>query len=678
MKALALILALFGAADLIAQTALSARPEDQPNTDQRWEAPRDLDSYFPFTPPDTLTQWQQRSGEVRTNLLVALGLFPMPMRHPLHTVIHGLRDDGDYTVEKVYFQSLPGFYVTGSLYRPKGRTGLLPAVLCPHGHWPNGRFMQKPENEVREAIASGAESMTNAASNILQARCVQLARMGCVTFLYDMIGYADSVQIPMEVAHGFAKQRPELSALNHWGLFSAQAEMRSQSVMGLQAWNSIRALDFLCSLPEVDATRVGVTGESGGGTQTFILGAIDPRPAAVFPAVMVGTAMQGGCTCENASNLRVDTGNVEIAALFAPKPLGMTGANDWTKETLTKGYPQLQQLYQILGAPKNVQLTSLTQFPHNYNQPSRMAMYHWFNEHLKLGVNEPIQERDFKLLTSTELTVWDKDHPAPAGGPDFEAKLLRDMDEDSRQQVKKLTAAELLVAWRSLIGRSYEKAGEVEWVANRKIDKGDYFVISGLFKNLTYHEEIPAIFFYPKNYKGDVHIDLNKEGKAVFASDAESAKESLKDYLAAGVAVAAIDLFGQGESSVPGATNGPVRLVANPRQAPAYTFGYNRTAFARRVHDVLSVVHHIRTDKSHPVNSVELGASAGAEHYAAAALALAGGAIDKSLVAVTDFRFASVVDYKSPDFLPGAIKYGDIPGLQAVALNPRAAASKPH
>ena len=93
-----------------------------------------------------------------------------------------------------------------------------------------------------------------------------------------------------------------------------------------------------------------MTGASGGGTQTFILCGIDPRPAVAFPAVMVSTAMQGGCTCENAPLLRIGTGNVEFAGLFAPKPLGMTGADDWTKEIATKGLPELKQLYKLLGA----------------------------------------------------------------------------------------------------------------------------------------------------------------------------------------------------------------------------------------------------------------------------------------------------------------------------------------
>ena len=98
-------------------------------------------------------------------------------------------------------------------------------------------------------------------------------------------------------------------------------------------------MDFLTSLPDVDPERIAVTGASGGGTQTFILSAIDPRVKVSIPCVMVSTAMQGGCTCENASLLRIDTGNVEFAALFAPKPLCLIAANDWTKEMATKGFP---------------------------------------------------------------------------------------------------------------------------------------------------------------------------------------------------------------------------------------------------------------------------------------------------------------------------------------------------
>src|SRR5258708_5429209 len=102
--------------------------------------------------------------------------------------------------------------------------------------------------------------------------------------------------------------------------------------MGLQTWNSIRVLDFVSSLPEVDPSRIVITGASGGGTQSFITAALDERLTAAFPAVMVSTAMQGGCICENSSLLRVETGNIEMAGLIAPRPLGMSAANDWTKD----------------------------------------------------------------------------------------------------------------------------------------------------------------------------------------------------------------------------------------------------------------------------------------------------------------------------------------------------------
>src|SRR5262249_44532401 len=153
------------------------------------------------------------------------------------------------------------------------------------------------------------------------------------------------------------------------------ADLRLQSIMGLQTYNSIRALDFLCDLPDVDTDRIGVTGASSGGTQTLLLCAIDPRPSVSVPAVMVSTAMQGGCTCENCELLRVDDGNVDIAALFAPKPMCCIAADDWTKELATKGGPELQKLYDVLGASDNLQIKPFLQFKHNFNYVSRDAMY---------------------------------------------------------------------------------------------------------------------------------------------------------------------------------------------------------------------------------------------------------------------------------------------------------------
>src|SRR5262249_33313495 len=206
-------------------------------------------------------------------------------------------------------------------------------------------------------VESKAEQTLEGAKYPLQARCAQLARMGCVVLHYDMVGYADSTAITFNEGH-------------RAGFKSVDAELRLQTIMEIQTWNSIRALDFLESLSDIDPKKIAVTGASGGGTQTFILCAIDSRPAVAFPAVMVSTGMQGGCYCENCSYLRIGTGNVEFAALFAPKPLAMIAANDWTLEIEKKGLPELKQLYTLLGAPDNVAARCWRECRHKHNQDS--------------------------------------------------------------------------------------------------------------------------------------------------------------------------------------------------------------------------------------------------------------------------------------------------------------------
>src|SRR5919108_6628322 len=190
--------------------SLRVLPPGQVPNDVRLQPLKDLDGYFPFTPSASPEEWAKRAERVRRQILVSLGLWPMPTRTPLNTVIHGKIERDDYTVEKVYFESIPGFFVTGNLYRPKGKDGKRPGVLCPHGHWNNGRFTDAGEEGVRKEIVEGAERFEEGGRSPLQARCIQLARMGCVVFHYDMIGYADSQQIPTEIAHGFSKQRPEM------------------------------------------------------------------------------------------------------------------------------------------------------------------------------------------------------------------------------------------------------------------------------------------------------------------------------------------------------------------------------------------------------------------------------------------------------------------------------------
>lgn len=650
-----------------ATTALAEDVRNQPL--------KDLDGYFPFHPPASLEQWELRKEYVRKQILVATGLWPMPTKTPLNPVIHGKIERDGYTVEKVYFESAPGFFVTGNLYRPTEIQGKAPAVMLAHGHRKDARLYVTPENTLRGQIADGAERFERAGRSTYQSQCRQLALMGCVVWQWDMLGDSDSIQLSRELVHGFAKQRPEMNTTKHWGLFSPQAEANCQNVMGLQTLNAIRGLDFLLSLPEVDPQRVAVTGASGGGTQTMILAAIDPRVQLSFPVVMVSTSMQGGCTCENASLLRVNTGNVEFAALAAPKPQGMNTADDWTKELATKGFPELQQLYAAYGEPDNVFLKRGEHFPHNYNAVTRSAFYTFLNKHFSLGAEAPVIEQDFDPLPPEQLTVWDEKHPAPpASDPDFERNLLTWLTDDAVEQLQAATPEGLQNVIRPavevLIGRTYADAGDVQWALESQQDRGDCVQLAGTLINTTYGEEMDVIFLSPKECDGRVVIWLDDAGKSAVCSDDGSVNPEVMKLIQGGAAVLGIDLFHQDREPVK-----QTRVVANPREFAGYTFGYNHPLFAKRAHDVLSVVSFLRNADVRPcltadIKSIAIAGWNGAGPIVAAAGALAGEAIDRTAIDTQGFRFGQLLDYRDPMFLPGGAKYLDLPGMIAL-LAPR-------
>ncbi|MBI4626169.1 MAG: hypothetical protein HY736_23475 [Verrucomicrobia bacterium] len=202
-----------------------------PAGDIRRQPLKDLNGYFPFNPPASLSDWNVRKEYVRRQILVAEGLWPMPAKTPLNAVIHGKVDGGEFTIEKVYFESAPGFFVTGNLYRPKNIKGKVPAVMYAHGHSENARFSLKPEDLVRAEIADGRERFESAGRSTYQSMSRQLARMGCVVWQWDMLSDSDSIQIPRELVHRFARQRPEMNTTENWGLFSPQAESHLQSIM---------------------------------------------------------------------------------------------------------------------------------------------------------------------------------------------------------------------------------------------------------------------------------------------------------------------------------------------------------------------------------------------------------------------------------------------------------------
>jgi hypothetical protein len=363
-------------------TSVDPRPQDTAARTYRY---RTLNDRFVVRHPKSLEEWRTRATWLREHILASAGLLPMPERTPLNPVVFGERRHADYTVSKAYFESLPGFLVTGNLYKPIG-DGPFPAIVSPHGHWDYGRF----ENS---AVAS------------VPGRAINLARQGFVVFTYDMIGYNDSRWYPHTPSHTFHDREFGGRRENLWGL----------SLAGLQLWNSIRSVDFLESLPIVARDRIGATGASGGGTQTFLLSAVDERIKASAPVNMISLHMQGGCLCENIPGLRLDTDNVELAAVFAPRPLLMvSAAGDWTNETMELEYPEMQRFYDLFGAKDHVHAVRINA-PHNYNRESREAVYAWMARWLKgAPANVQVKEQEFRPDPLPELMVF-ANRPRPDG-----------------------------------------------------------------------------------------------------------------------------------------------------------------------------------------------------------------------------------------------------------------------
>ncbi len=627
-----------------------------PSSDSRLVERHDVDHPVGFAPAfKDRAEWERRAAALREQVLVAEGLWPMPERGPLEPVIHGTIDRDEYTIEKVYFRSMPGHYVSGNLYRPKGKPGRLPAVLCPHGHWTNGRLIWNTDAVCKKQMESGAESTIEGARSPLQARCAMLARMGCVVFFYDMVGYADSTEI--EHRKGFT---------------DAESILRLQSFMGLQAWNGVRALDFLASLPDVDPARIAVTGASGGATQTLILGAIDPRPAAAFPAVMVSMAMQGGCVCENAPLLRVNTNNVELAALFAPKPLGMSSANDWTKDLETKGLPELKTIYSLYGASDDVAAKHLS-FEHNYNQPSRELMYNWFNTHLKLGLPGPIKEKPFVPASPAELSVFDAGHPRPADATGA-AGVRAAMTAASAEQMERLARSPaeyrkaLSVALRVMMDAAPVAAADVEVASAGEAVRKGYRIDKGEVVRRGAAGRIPCVILTPADWGGRLVIWAHPEGKAsLIGADGEpvAAVRTLLDQKAA---VLCGDLFLTGESVPAVGGNGALSNFAptySPSSNPPYAgfhFAYNRSLLAERVNDLLTLVAFAHRRES--VQSVDLVGVGKAGPWALCARALAGEGVGRAAIDLNGFDFDQVKEASDEMMLPGALKYG---GLAAFA-----------
>ena len=546
---------LFTFTKVFSQTADAAR-------DKRLGVLRSVEKYYAFAGFDSLQEWEARKQELKTHILVSMGAYPFPEKTPLNAHIFGRIEREDYTVEKVYFESYPGFYVTGNLYRPKGKQGPFPGIVSPHGHWKEGRLA----NEVLGSVPG---------------RAISFAQQGYITLSYDMVGYVDSKQLEHRK---FGGPREWL-----WGI----------SMHGLQFWNSIRAVDFLCSLKDVDPERIACTGASGGGTQTYCLAAVDERVKVAAPVNMISAHYQGGCVCENAPNLRIDAYNIEYGAMMAPRPLLMVCCTgDWTAETPRIEFPAIRSIYDLFGVPDRVYSVQIDA-EHNYNKQSREAVYAWFGKWL-LGENNPerLREKDFTVEKDKNVRVFPGKMPNNALTPEG---LVSSLIERSEKQLREMLPEQknslqvfqerMKPAWQHVLGAKQPMRKELVVDRIGLVNQPNLFIEKVVIGRKGVGDQIPGILLIPahRNPKAMGTLLLDARGKCAF-TDIQTGKpnELLQGLLKEGHVVFLPDVFMTGEY------DSPFEKAKRDTKTDEF-LAYNQTEIALRAQDILTSLAYLQS-----------------------------------------------------------------------------------
>jgi dienelactone hydrolase len=331
----------------------------------------------------SLEDWKQRRPELRRQLFEMLGLDPLPPRTDLKASITGTLDQPEFTVEKLHFQSMPGLYVTADLYVPKNLSQPAPAILYGCGH---------------SLVKTNGISYGNKVD--YQQHGIWFARHGYVCLMLDTVQLGEIEGIH----HGTYRE-------GMWWWNS-----RGYTAAGAEAWNCIRALDYLETRPEVDQTRVGVTGRSGGGAYSWWIAALDDRIQAACPVAgitdlqnhVIDGTVEGHCDCMFCVNTyRWDY--PQVAALVAPRPLLICNSDKDTifpLDGVTRLHAKVRRIYDLYGASDKLGLL-ITEGPHKDTQELQVPVFRWFNRFLRK--EEPlINDAAVPLFTGQQLKVFEQ------------------------------------------------------------------------------------------------------------------------------------------------------------------------------------------------------------------------------------------------------------------------------
>lgn len=329
--------------------------------------------------PDNLPEWKKKSKELRNKIWHSMGV-NYDDSIALNCQETGSVDMDGYSIKKVYFQSRKDMYVTGNLYVPFGK-GPFPGVLVVHGHWSQGRLAEK-----------------------IQEKGHTLAKNGYVCLAVDAFGSGERSNV-----HG---------EYEYHGLCLGGSLMNiGETLMGVQVVDNMRGIDLLCSLDNVDSSKIGVTGGSGGGNQTMWVAAMDDRVTAAMPVVSVGSfesyVTASNCVCELLPDGLTYTEESGVLALIAPRALKICNCLGDTNPAfapseMLRSFDETKKIFRQYGAYDKLAY-QVFNLPHGYWPEIREAMLGWFDLHLKgSGNGTPKQEIPFKCLPEEDLMVFEK------------------------------------------------------------------------------------------------------------------------------------------------------------------------------------------------------------------------------------------------------------------------------
>ena len=474
----------------------------------------------------------ERKTYIRERMLAALG--GLPARTALNARTVGVLERDNYRIEKVIFESQPRFFVTGNLYLPKNGRGPYPGVLFPLGHELGGK-----------------------AYPVWQQMLGSLASKGYVAFTWDPLGQGERVQI-YDPDLGESKLR--YSTTEHTVL-GIQCLLAGDSLARYTIWDGMRALDYLLSRPEVDATRIAATGNSGGGTHTAYLSALEDRIHVAAPSCYLtswGRLLDTIGPQDAEQNLPPWIGDgldhADFVYAFSPKPyLILSAIRDFFSISGARAtYQEARRVYEVLGVPDKLSMVEADD-GHGYSKPRRMAAYRWFGRWLK-GVDDRAPEPEVVMATEEELRCTDSGQVATALGGETVSTLNRQRVEQISRNRRKLSGSQDLAAYQEEIRKQVRRLSHVE-LPKQAVPVSRYGEIQRpgyRIEKLVYESEpgivVPALLFVPGTgeERKPAIVYVHGEGKSAEADPGGQ----IEQLVEAGMVVLAIDTRGSGETRV--------------------------------------------------------------------------------------------------------------------------------